>query len=152
MNVSREAIMRAVMAIFQTAAPFKTVGRRVIPWAQAGLEFPCLFIRNTHEEHPQRVALGIPDKVTLVCELWMYSNAGTEKSVAPSSAINDLIDAIEAALQTATSKFDGKVQLQSSALPQGLVAHVWFEGTTQIDSGDMDSIGKAVAILKILVP
>lgn len=123
----------------------QTTGRRLQPWNQVAAQ-PALFLRNEGEEHAERRS-GMPPKVTIKAEAWVYSNAGRNPDFAPSAGLNSLLDAIEAALKPTT--YVNGAALQTLG---GLVAHAWIEGEVMLHPGDLDGQAIAVVPIKILVP
>jgi hypothetical protein len=134
MSASREAIYAALFALVSGSAEFKTKGRRLKLWTDVNAK-PAVFVA-------QRGAT--PQKVTLKADIFIYTNVGKDPNVIPAAQLNDLVDAIDAAL--AGSAVTGRQTLG------GLVAHCWIEGEVMIDPGDLDGDGVAVIPVRILIP
>ena len=121
--MNREKIMTALFNLL-VAAPtgkngFRTTGRRLLLWSAVAAQ-PALFLRDVRDEYPPRAARGLPAKVTIHAEIWIYVKVGEDPKTSPGAALNVLIDAIEAALQPTTA---AGVQTLG-----GAVSHCWIEG------------------------
>lgn len=137
--MNRETIMTALFATLQGAAAWGTTGRRLIFWTQVSQQ-PAMFLRNAGEEiHASPT--GLPAKVTMECEVWLYNK--TDASGTPGAGLNDLIDAVQAALRPPP----GRPQTLG-----GLVSHCRIEGKIDLHPGDLDGQAIAVIPVKILVP
>ena len=86
----------------------------------------------------------MPPKRTITAELWVYTDVGKDPNANPEQGLNDIIDAIEAALSTTIV---GGVQTLG-----GLVSHAWIEGEIEQFPGVLDGIAKAIIPVKILIP
>lgn len=141
--MNREAIMSALFTLATGAAGFKTTGRRLVLWSQCP-EQPALFLRNVGDDYPAKVARGLPTRVTLHAEIWLYANVGVSPANVPGTTLNNLIDLVEAALKPAPA-----YEVQTLG---GLVSHCWIEGRIELDPGDIDGQAKAIIPIRILVP
>lgn len=143
--MSRETITMALFNLLCSAnfqPGFQTTGRRLIMWTRCPAQ-PALFLRNTGDEYPHRPT-GMPAKVVMECEAWIYSNAGTDPNIDPATGLNCIIDAVEAIMKPAPG-----FAVQTLG---GLVAHAWIEGKIDMHPGDLDGQAIAVIPIKILVP
>jgi hypothetical protein len=140
---SRETIVSALFDLALTAATFNTNGRRLQLWSKVA-SFPALFVQSTGTHYPPRDVRGLPPKCTILAEIWVYTNVGQDPNANPEAALNDIIDAIEAALAPPPA---GGVQTLG-----GLVSHCWIEGEIEQFPGVLDGIAKAIIPVKILVP
>ncbi len=140
--MNREAIMQALFGLLCRSTNFATTGRRLIWWTKVAAQ-PAMFLRNAGEQYMQR-RTGMPAKVLMECEIWLYNKSGETEGEPPAAGLNDLIDAIDAALKPAPG-------FEAQTLG-GLVTHCWIEGKVELHPGDLD--GQAIAIVpaKILVP
>jgi hypothetical protein len=126
-----------------TAVPmstgFLTTGRRVIPWGQVSSQ-PALFLGDSNEDtqYPSSIlqALDIEAKILI------YSNAGQNPNAVPSTALNNLLDAIYSVF-TPDAPGTGRFTLG------GLVHWCRIEGETLKDPGDTD--GQAIALLPVRI-
>lgn len=143
MIVPRETVMSALFALLTEAAPFKTTGRRLILWSKC-TDQPAMFLSAASEEYAPRAARGLPPRVTLNVEVWLYVKAGPDPAVAPDMLLNGLIDAIDRALLPAPG--------QEAQTLGGLVSHAWIEGQIERDPGNIDGQAKAILPVKILGP
>lgn len=139
--ITRESILSALFALLTEGATFKTTGRRLILWSQVAAQ-PALFLRHVGDDYPRRPT-GMPPRAEIACEVWLYSNAGQDPDAVPEQSINDLIDAVEAAI---------KPDPYPAQTLGGLVTHVWIEGTVEIHPGDLDGQAIAVVPIRCLVP
>lgn len=140
--MSRETIMSALCTLVFNAGPFKTTGRRVLMWSKVN-NFPACFVRNIGDKYERNGS--VPPKITMRAEIWLYSNTGSDPSVAPAIGLNTLADAIEASL----APDNPTTNLLTLG---GLVTRCWIEGESQFDPGDLDGIAKAILPIHILVP
>jgi uncharacterized phage protein gp47/JayE len=103
-----------------------------------------LFIQTVGNHYPPRDVRGLPPKRTITAELWVYTDVGKDPNANPEQALNDIIDAIEAAL---APNVVSNVQTLG-----GLVSHAWIEGQIEQFPGVLDGIAKAIIPVKILIP
>jgi hypothetical protein len=143
MTPSRETIIQALFSLALTAATFNTSGRRLLLWSKVA-SFPALFVQSTGTQYPQREVRGLPPKRTITAELWVYTDAGKDPNANPEQALNDIIDAVEAALLPGVNS--------NAQTLGGIVSHAWIEGEIEQFPGVLDGIAKAIIPVKILVP
>ncbi len=143
MTPSRETIIAALFDLALTAAPFRTSSRRLQLWSKVA-SFPALFVQSTGTHYPPRDVRGLPPRRTISAELWVYTDVGKDPNADPEQALNDIVDAMEAAL--APSVVSGVQTLG------GLVSHAWIEGEIEQFPGVLDGVAKAIIPVKILVP
>jgi hypothetical protein len=144
MTASRESIYSALFALVSNSAPFKTKSRRLKLWTDVNAaQKPAIFIAQRGQTYVQG-STATPQKVTLKADIFIYTDAGRDAIAVPSAALNDLVDAVDAALA-------GDVMTGQQTLG-GLVAHCWIEGEVMIDPGDLDGDGMAVIPVRILIP
>ncbi|MDE3016327.1 MAG: hypothetical protein KGI29_05320 [Pseudomonadota bacterium] len=139
----RESIIQALLDLALTATSFNSSGRRLQLWSKVA-SFPALFIQSTGTHYPPREARMLPPKRTITAELWVYTDVGKDPNANPEEALNDIIDAIEAALAPG---INSNVQTLG-----GLVYHAWIEGNIEQFPGVLDGIAKAIIPVKILIP
>jgi hypothetical protein len=147
---NREAIYLALLAKLKAAADFRTVGRKaVLPPELQPEQMPALFVVQTRQTAvPQ--PRGLPARWTLECDLLLYVYNGNvtqeptgEESVVPATELNQLLDALDAALAP-----DPASGVQTLG---GLVSHCWIEGEVQTDEGLLSPQAMAVVPVKVLV-
>jgi hypothetical protein len=143
MNPSRETIMAAVFGLVSGATGFKTAARRLELWSKTPNQ-PAVFVQIVGEEYAPRVARGLPPKVTIHAEIWLYANVGPDPKAVPEVAMNAVLEAVEAALQPPPG-----AETQTLG---GLVSHCWIEGRAERDPGQIDGQAKAILPIRILVP
>ena len=139
----REQIITSLFNLALTATTFNTSGRRLQLWSKVA-SFPALFVQSTGTHYPPREVRGLPPKRTITAELWVYTDVGKDPNANPEQGLNDIIDAIEAAL--APNIVSGVQTLG------GLVSHAWIEGNIEQFSGVLDGIAKAIIPVKNLIP
>lgn len=140
--MTREDIVGALFTVLCGSSAFATTGRKLLHWSKVS-EQPALFLRHVNEHYPARPT-GMPAKITLDCEAFLYSNAGANPDVAPSIALNALLDALEATLKP-------PLGFQAQTLG-GRVQHCWIEGEVKLEPGDLGGQAIAIVPIKILVP
>lgn len=141
MSTSREQIYAALFAKLVKAATFKTTDRRWRHWSDvAPPDQPALFQSQRHEDLTTQPPDLNPRKRMFV-DVSVYVNTGGDKTVAPASILNPLIDAIEAAL--------GPDVITNKQTLGGLVQYARIEGRIETDEGLLGDQG--VAIIPILI-
>jgi len=136
--MSRSTIVDAVLQLLNSTGAFNTSGRRLVPWTEVRSQ-PAVFVRHVGDHYSAR-ATGMPPKITMETEVWVYSQSGKDSQVAPSVAMDGLLDTIEALLKPAP----GVVQTLG-----GTVTHAWIEGKIEIYPGDLD--GQAIAVIPVSI-
>lgn len=129
-----------------TAVPmstgFLTTGRRLKRWSDVSAQ-PALFLRSADED------LEYNDRSlqmqTMQAEIWIYSNAGQNPDIVPETALNNLLDAVQAA-------FAPDDQRTNRFTLGGLVQWCRMEGRIEKDPGDTGGQAIAVAEVQITVP
>lgn len=118
---------------------FLTFGRRLILWDQVSSQ-PALFLRDVEEEmlYPETI-LQIQ---VIKAEVYIYSNAGANPAIAPITALNNLLDAVQAA-------FAPDDPTQQRFTLGGLVHWCRLEGKIDKEPGDLD--GQAIAVAEVLI-
>jgi hypothetical protein len=121
---------------------FLTFSRRLQHWNQVASQ-PALFLRDGDEE--MEYTNTVYQRQTLKCEVWIYSNAGQDPNIAPGTALNNLLDAVQAA-------FSSDSPLEARFTLGGLVEWCRIVGKIMKEPGDMDGQAIAVADVEITVP
>ncbi len=144
---SREQISAAFFNLIAGAADFTATSRRFVHWDQVNeTQMPFLTMLKTGELRT-RQAEGLPT-LTINAHVFIYLSAGMDPEDVPDTAMNALLDAIDAAVApSGVDALSGNKQTLG-----GLVSHCYPLGPAFIDTGDLD--GKAVAAIpfQILVP
>jgi hypothetical protein len=151
MNVAREAVMAALVALLEGVAfaspvngqtGFVSVSRRLKLWSDVPKsQRPALFVTE-HREQPNYQSEALPTKTTLSVDLFIYIDA-SDRNTIPAAALNTMMDALEAALKPQPS--DNNRQTLG-----GLVSHCRIDGAVLKDPGDLDGDGLLWVPLKIL--
>lgn len=138
MNVTREAIYSALFALVSNLPGIVTSSRRLRHWTDVSPdEQPALFqaqIRQTAAAHT-----GAPTKWLLRADLYLYANSGQDPNAVPATALNNLMDAIEAALAPGPG--------QTVQNLGGIVHYCRISGEVMTDEGVLGA--QAVAIIPV---
>jgi hypothetical protein len=133
----REDVFKALETILEAVPGVRTFGRRLVPWADVPpSDQPALFMLCAG----QTVTVdgrGVPPKRSLPVELYLYNQNDDPAQQ------NDLLDAIEAALEP---------RGEETLTLGGLVSHCRIEGEIETDEGLLDSQAVAIIPVSILVP
>jgi hypothetical protein len=121
---------------------FLTFSRR-FQFPRQTTEQPALFLREPREklEYPN-TSLQVQ---TLHVEMWLWTNAGQNPDIAPSVAVNSLLDAVQA-------QFAPDDATQNRYTLGGLVFWCRMSGDIDKDPGDASNQGVAIADVEIIVP
>ena len=145
--ITREQISAAFFNLIKGAAGFTATSRRFVHWDQVNeTQMPFLTMLKSGEVRG-RQAEGLPT-LTINAHVFVYLTAGMDPEDIPDTAMNALLDAVDAAVApTGADAANGNRQTLG-----GLVSHCYPLGPVFIDTGDID--GKAVAAIpfQILVP
>ncbi|MGA8078358.1 MAG: hypothetical protein WB868_13355 [Xanthobacteraceae bacterium] len=146
-TVTREQISVAFFNLIKGAADFTATSRRFVHWDQVNeTQMPFLTMLKTGEQRGRQCE-GLP-ALTINAHVFIYLSAGLDPEDVPDSAMNAVLDAIDAAVApSGADALGGDRQTLG-----GLVSHCYPLGPVFIDTGDLD--GKAVAAIpfQILVP
>lgn len=135
--MNREAIYGALFAKLQGITGLNTVSRRLKHYDDVSpAEQPALFMTATSQHGSQ--TKGLPSLYYLDSKVWIYVHE-TDKSIAPATGLNNILDKIDAVLKPA---IPGNKQTLG-----GLVDHCWVDGEIVTDEGSLGD--QAVAILTI---
>jgi hypothetical protein len=145
--VTREQISAAFFALVAGAADFTATSRRFVHWDQVNeTQMPFLTMLKTGETRARQNE-GLPS-LTINAHVFIYMSAGMDAADVPDTAMNGLLDALDAAVApSGADALNGNKQTLG-----GLVSHCYPLGPVFVDTGDID--GKAVAAIpfQILVP
>lgn len=137
----REPIYAALFALVQSAAPFVTASRRLRHWSDVGAaEQPALFMIQKSEAAEERRPLPVKWRTSI--DLYLYAQ-GPDEATPPSTVMNPLLDALEAALAP-----DAASNVQTLG---GLVQHCWIAGRITTDEGVLGGQSVAIVPVEILV-
>jgi hypothetical protein len=142
MNFLREQIYSALLDTLQSAlgATFPTISRRWTTSDRVPPESrPALFLVQTGERAKTN-ANGEPTVWIAGVDLVIYTQGSSDEQTIPSRELNDLLDAVEAALAPSASS-DGKQTLG------GKVSHCRLQGSVRIRENVNGT--SAVAVLPV---
>ncbi len=145
--VTREQISVAFFGLIAGAADFTATSRRFVHWDQVNeTQMPFLTMLKTGEVRGRQTE-GLPT-LTINAHVFVYLSAGMDPEDVPDTAMNAVLDAIDAAVApSGADALNGNKQTLG-----GFVSHCYPLGPVFVDTGDVD--GKAVAAIpsQILVP
>ncbi len=146
-GVTREQISVAFFNLIAGTADFTATSRRFVHWDQVNeTQMPFLTMLKTGEVRGRQNE-GL-STLTINAHVFIYMSAGMDPEDVPDTAMNALLDAVDAALMpSGADVLNGNKQTLG-----GPVAHCYSLGPVFVDTGDVD--GKAVAAIpfQILVP
>ena len=148
MKAAREAIWSALFAKLQTVSGIVTFSRRLKLWSDVAIaDQPALFLTERYEDvnvapHMAVNRPGLNSLSVITADCYLYANTDTDPSIAPSTILNPLVDAVFAALAP-----DNVVSNKQTL--GGLVSHCWIEGRITTDEGVLHPQG--VVIIPILM-
>jgi hypothetical protein len=142
--INREAIYQALFDLVKDLSGFVTTSRRArLVKDVAAEEQPALFLEEGPGETVQHQGQGLPAKHFLYVDFGFYARLDEDKSVAPGSILNPLIDAIEAALDPDPDE---------DQTLGGLVEYCRISGKVLKNEGLLDGQASVVIPVEILVP
>lgn len=121
---------------------FLTFGRRFRHWSDVTAQ-PALFLRDGDEELEYHNI--ILQRQTIKAEVWIYSRAGDNPDLAPTIALNNLLDAVQSA-------FEPDSPMERRFTLGGLVEWCRLVGSILKSPGDLDGQAIALADVEIIVP
>ena len=107
---------------------------------------PAMYLLDIGEEHLPRQS-NAPGQIVLSSELWIFSDAGEDPDAVPASALNYLLDAVEAAIDPA---FNNPGGLRQDLGLHGII-YARIEGEVMKDPGHNGRIAGAIVPIKIRV-
>ena len=144
---TREQIAAAFWNLVVGAADFAETSRRFVHWDQVSDngQLPFLTMLKTGEVRARKS--DTLSMLTLNYHVFVYISAGMDPKSIPDTAMNTMLDAIDAAVRpTGDDLAIGKQTLG------GLVDHCYPLGDVFVDDGDVDGKGVAAIPFEILVP
>jgi len=138
--MTREPIMVALFAKL-SAIPGVITSSRVLETiaSVSPAEQPALFLAP-RSQVAMRVR-GLPTRWVIDVAVYVYTNRGNDLTVVPDTAMNTILDAIEAALEPAPG-----VEVQTLG---GLCDQVLIEGVVETDEGALGD--QAIAIVPVRI-
>ena len=146
MGATREQIANALFALLAGSSEFVTSGRRnTNPEGLGPTQTPALFLVERDDDWDRGAGFNQFAKRTMRFWAIVYSDVATDDSAVPNTIINNILDAIDLAMQP-DDVVEGTLTLGR------LVQSVTLDGATQRSSGD--TTGKALAIvpIRVLIP
>ena len=138
--INREAIYQALFDLVKNLPGFATTSRRArLAQDVAPEEQPALFMEEGPGETVQYQAQGLPAEHLLFVDLGFYARLPEDKSIAPGSILNPLIDALQAALAP-----DPDEEEQTLG---GLVTYCRINGKIEKNEGLLD--GQAGVVIPV---
>lgn len=148
MAVDREAVAVALFDRLKTATKITNAERRYRSWDEVDPRSqPWLgLVHSSQTPEQQR---GLPPKWRLEYTVYIYCRT-EERASTPSTLLNQLIQAVEQALELQPGEDAGLDPMNVYATTLGgLCSHAWIGGTIETDEGALDN--QAVAIIPIEV-
>jgi hypothetical protein len=142
MNNDYETVIAGFFDFLTDQTPsFQYRSRRLKQWTDVAT-FPALFLRQigADDEYPTTIFA----RTTLDVELWLYTRVGVDPNAAASADLNALVEEVRDAMLPDDPS--GRFTIG------GLSAWCRVEGRTEYDPGDLDTYGKALLPVKILLP
>ncbi len=141
--VARESIYRALWELAAASGAFATASRRLKHWSDVSpAEQPALFMSEKGSVAKVK-ALGTPVVWSLYADLYVYAHS-SDPYCAPSTILNPLLDAVEAALSPVPA-----TGIQDLGLP-GQVQHAYIAGKVETDEGTLGDQAIAIVPVEIL--
>jgi hypothetical protein len=143
----REQIYAALFATLQgallsPAGPFKTVSRRwQDPSQTSPADRPSLY-QVQKDEFVGTSVNGLPIHAKMTVDLVLYTAGDSEPNSVPSTELNSLLDAVEAAIRSATPGLSQSLG--------GKVSHCRIEGKIEVIENVLGSMALAVIPVEIL--
>lgn len=154
-SIPRGAVIQSLSPLTLSLAPtvnagavplttgFLTTGRRLKPWTQVAAQ-PALFLRSGDEDLAYNET-AVFQSQTISAEIWIYTKAGEDPDAVPETALNNLLDAVQAVFAP-DDPHAGRFTLG------GLVTWCRLEGKVEKEPGDSGGQAIAVADVQITVP
>lgn len=140
--MNREAIYSALATLLQSIDGVETFSRILAHWDDVSAnQQPAMFMTVVSQRAEQ--VTGFPTKYTLDAKLWIYTHRDSS-DVVPAAAINNLLDALDAALKPSASP-------SYKQTLGGLVEHCWIDGEIVTDEGTLGVQSVAIVPIRMLV-
>lgn len=149
-NPTREEVAVALFGLLNTApmqAIFNTISRRPQLFTQCANK-PGLYMGSPKETYVYEHGTVIPGKISLDYVCYLYIDSGLDPDAVPDTLLNNLLDAVEAAIAPTPPLPAGNGR-QSLG---GIVDHAWIEGDVNRAPGWLDGEGMAIFTIRVLVP
>lgn len=148
--LTREGITVALASLLENLPGVVTFSRRLRHWNDVDAsEQPAIFLSNGNQSTKQD-ASGLPAQWSYDFKVHIY-NYSEDPIVAPSTALNNLLDALEGALKPVPTGmppgFPASMQVLGDTT--GRIRHAWISGPVETDEGVLGP--QAIAIVPIEV-
>ena len=148
-TLTREGIAAALFALVQSLPGLVTTSRRLRMWTDVDpADQPAAFLAMANQS-PSQDPDGLPTQWHLKFTVSLYAH-NTDPATAPSTVINNLLDALEVAIkpvQFGMPGFPGSVQVLGDTT--GRIRHAWISGEVETDEGVLGD--QAIAIVPIAI-
>ena len=142
--MNREPIYAALFARLSNAYAWNTASRVLKHWDDVPhIQQPAMFLAQVNET-PQTMTRQ-PTRWTLNCRIYIYVNSQTAAGKAPSTILNDALDAVTTAMKP-------DYPVQEVLTLGGLVEWARIEGTIETDEGVLGDQAVALIPVSMLVP
>lgn len=139
---TREQIVTALLALLQGCGDFVTVSRRNrSPDTVGPVQSPALFLLEEKEDYIRK-SEALPPVRRLRVSAVFYNDVGQNFNVAPSTAINNALDQLDALLAPDNLSY-GTFTLG------GLVKSLMISG--EVEKAPGDRTGKSIAVVPIVI-
>lgn len=146
MAITREGVANALLTQINaamTAAGAVTVSRRLLHWSDVeSSQQPAVYIA-AGAQAPKQDPGGLTTVWRVNFEVYIYAWE-SDNTKSPSTQINNLLDALEAAL--------APVQPAVKQTLGGTVSHCWISGSVITDEGVLGPQGMAIVPIEVLYP
>lgn len=144
-GATREQIMTALLAVLSSTGDFVTISRRNrSPDSIGPAQSPALFLLDSSEEYERKSPSVWPIRRMKVKAIF-YNDVGNDQNVIPSTAINNILDALDLAFQS-DSASTGRFTLGK------LVQSCMIDGEVEKAPGEITGKSIAVVPIEIVIP
>lgn len=148
LTVTRNAVFTALLNLLKTAAmpasigPIQIYSQRFVPWENCAQQ-PAMMLLEGPQTASQKGPFGLTQWSMQAVVLVYFRVDPALDGVVPAQQVNDLLDAIEAAL-----RMPSEAQRQTLG---GLVANAYIDGAVGFDDGTTDQSYQAVVFIPIRI-
>jgi hypothetical protein len=149
---TRKAIAAALLAQLTAGGAFVNSGRRLRKPEQAAAPgAPALYLIKPKESHLYDSAdeQGVPPKRELHFLAVIYTDVGSDETAVPADVIDDLLDAVDAALAPSVAE---QLSAGNRTTLGGLVYSVRIDGDSDLAPGDIQGKGSTVVPIRVVLP
>ncbi len=145
MNVSRELVYNALLALFWSGTPgtFNYGSRKFQHWSEVSDNLqPAVFVRAMDQNASQSYDWGLT-KWTLHAQIYIYCKHSPSQGTIPGTPLMNLLDYVDAQLQP---KLQGS--LQNLGLP---INNCFIDGNIVIDEGSLPQDTQCIAMVPVTI-